>query len=59
MVPQGILTLLCLEAAVGHRVQWPYCGPIKALVLSSIVGSMEGLEGTSLLQERKTMKMMK
>lgn len=48
-----------LEAVVEHGVWWPSCGPIKAQVLSSIVGSAEGLEGTSLLQERRMMRMMK
>lgn len=33
--------------------------PVKALVLSTSTGSSEGLEGTSLLQERRTTKTMK
>lgn len=59
LVPQGILTLPCVEAAVGHGVRWLSCGPIKALLLSSVVGSAEGLEGNSLLQERRMMRMTK
>lgn len=58
LVPQGVLTLPCVEAAAGHRAQWPSCSPIKALVLSSSVGSAEGLEGIFLLQRRMT-RMMK
>lgn len=58
LVPWGVLTLLCVEAAAGHRVQWLSCSPIKALVLSSSAGSAEGLEGISLLQRRMT-RMMK
>lgn len=58
LVPRGVLTLPCVEAAAGHRVQWPSCSPIKALVLSSSLGSAEGLEGISVLQRRMT-RMMK
>lgn len=33
--------------------------PVKALVLSASTGASEGLEGTSLLQERRTTRTMK
>lgn len=59
LVPRGILTLPCVEAAVGLGVRWLSCGPVKALLLSSVVGSAEGLEGNSLLQERRMMRMTK
>lgn len=39
-------------------ILWPPT-PIKALVLSSSVGSSGHLEGSYLLQERRTMRMMK
>lgn len=59
LVPRGVLTLPRVEAAAGTGCGGPAVVPIKALVLSSCAGSSGRLEGTCLLQERRTTRMTK
>lgn len=60
LLPQGVLTLPCVEGAAGHGVWWLAAGRVKALVLKRLYRALRGVwKGLLCCRRERTTRTMK